>query len=255
MDADVYLVSPETAAISAIYGVLTDGRKTGIDLAKVEDTFFASNDNLIVYPEGSNKENTPLVMGPNIKPFPLNDPMEESIEGTVVLVGQDNITTDDIMPSDAKLLPYRSNIPHLANYCFSTMDAGFASRCKIAKNGVIIAGSNYGQGSSREHAALAPLYLGIKFVIAKSYARIHRSNLINSGILPLVFVNPDDYNDFTLGQDLVINNAIEETGKEKITVVNTETGKKYKTVGHFTQEEYAMLKAGGKINYIKASEG
>lgn len=255
MDADVYLVSPETAAVSAVYGVLTDGRKTDIELGKVEDTFFAPNDNLIVYPEGTNKENTPLVMGPNIKPFPLNDPMGDTMEGTVVLVGKDNITTDDIMPSDSKLLPYRSNIPHLANYCFSTMDEGFASRCKIAKNGVIIAGSNYGQGSSREHAALAPLYLGIKFVIAKSYARIHRSNLINSGILPLVFENPADYEDFTLGQDLAINNVIEETGKEVTTVVNTETGKEYKTVGNFTEEEHAILKAGGKINYLKSQEG
>ncbi len=252
-DAYVYLVSPETAAISAIKGVLTDGRKTSIVLPEIEDTTFTPNDNLIVYPDGFNKENTPVVMGPNIKPFPLNEPMGDIMEGTVVLVGQDNITTDDIMPSDSRLLPYRSNIPHLANYCFSTMDEGFAARCKIAKNGVIIAGSNYGQGSSREHAALAPLYLGIKFVIAKSYARIHRSNLINSGILPLVFENPNDYDDFTMGQNLVIKNPSEEIEKEEIAVLNVETGKAYKTTGNFTEEEKAILKAGGKINYIKAN--
>lgn len=252
-DALVYLVSPETAAISAIEGVLTDGRKTGYDLPKIMDTDFEKNDNYIVYPKDSNKQNTPLKMGPNIKPFPLNKPMEDRIEGSVVLVAEDNITTDDIMPSNAKLLPYRSNIPHLSNYCFSTIDEGFSSRCQIAENGIIIAGANYGQGSSREHAALAPLYLGIRFVIAKSFARIHRSNLINSGILPLVFENPEDYDDFELGQMLSIENAKEETTNHKIIVRNMETGKEYETIGNFTAEEQAMLLAGGKINMIRKS--
>jgi aconitate hydratase len=254
-DADVYLVSPETAAISAIEGVLTDGRKTGYDLPKIEDAIFAPNDNYMIYPEGCNKQNTPLVMGPNIKPFPLNKPMEDIIEGSVVLVGEDNITTDDIMPSNAKLLPYRSNIPHLSNYCFSTIDEGFPARCQIAENGIIIAGANYGQGSSREHAALAPLYLGIRFVIAKSYARIHRSNLINSGILPLVFANPEDYDDFSLGQRLRIENAKRETARHTVIVKNLDTGKEYETIGNFTSEEYAMLLAGGKINMIKGATG
>jgi len=253
-DADVYLVSPETAAISAISGVLTDGRKAGFDLPKVEDTVFEKNDNYMVYPVGCNKENTPLDMGPNIKPFPLNEPMSDEIEGSVVLVGEDNITTDDIMPSNAKLLPYRSNIPHLSNYCFATIDEGFPARCQIAEDGVIIAGANYGQGSSREHAALAPLYLGIRFVIAKSYARIHRANLINSGILPLVFSNPEDYDDFSLGHRLRIENAKEETGKQIVTVKNLDTGKVYETIGNFTAEEHAMLLAGGKINMIKQQE-
>ncbi len=253
-DADVYLVSPETAAISAITGVLTDGRKAGFDLPKVEDTVFEKNDNYMVYPVGCNKENTPLDMGPNIKPFPLNEPMSDEIEGSVVLVGEDNITTDDIMPSNAKLLPYRSNIPHLSNYCFATIDEGFPARCQIAEDGVIIAGANYGQGSSREHAALAPLYLGIRFVIAKSYARIHRANLINSGILPLVFSNPEDYDDFSLGHKLRIENAKEETGKQIVTVKNLDTGKVYETIGNFTAEEHAMLLAGGKINMIKKQE-
>ena len=252
-DALVYLVSPETAAVSAIEGVLTDGGKAGYSLPKIEETSFDKNDNFIVYPDGCDKKNTPLALGPNIKPFPLNKPMEDRIEGSVVLVGEDNITTDDIMPSDAKLLPYRSNIPHLSNYCFSTIDQGFSSRCQIAENGVIIAGANYGQGSSREHAALAPLYLGIRFVIAKSYARIHRANLINSGILPLVFADPEDYGDFSLGQRLCIENAKKETGNHQILVKDLETGKEYKTVGNFTPEEYAMLIAGGKINMIKES--
>ncbi len=254
-DADVYLVSPETAAVSAIAGVLTDGRKAGYDLPKAFETFFEKNDNYMIYPAGCNKDNTPLVMGPNIKPFPLNQPMADYIEGSVVLIGEDNITTDDIMPSNAKLLPYRSNIPHLSNFCFATIDEGFSARCQIAEEGVIIAGANYGQGSSREHAALAPLYLGIRFVIAKSYARIHRANLINSGILPLVFANPEDYDDFSLGQRLRIENAKVETGKQIITVKNLDTEKEYEAIGNFTAEEHAMLLAGGKINMIKeASE-
>lgn len=173
------------------------------------------------------------------------------VEGTVVLVGEDNITTDDIMPSDARLLPYRSNIPHLSKFCFSTIDEGFPSRCQIAKNGVIIAGSNYGQGSSREHAALAPLYLGIRFVIAKSYARIHRANLINSGILPLVFANPAEYEDFAIGQELCIKNVRDEIGNSQIIVINVDTKIEYRTIGNFTAEERSILLAGGKINMIK----
>jgi aconitate hydratase len=251
-DADVYLVSPETAAISAIEGVLTDGSKTSHKLPQIAETDFKNNDNYIVYPTGFNKDNTPLSMGPNIKPFPLNKPLGDMVEGIVVLVGDDNITTDDIMPSDAKLLPYRSNIPHLSQYCFSTIDEGFSSRCKIAKDGVIIAGSNYGQGSSREHAALAPLYLGIRFVIAKSFARIHRSNLINSGIIPLVFENPEDYNDFGLDQKLCIEDVRTKIKDGKVTVINKETGKTYSTVGDFTSEELAILAVGGKINFIKS---
>ena len=179
VDADVYLVSPETAAVSAITGVLTDGRTTSISLPAISDEMFEKKEQFMVIPDGTQKKDIPVVMGPNIKPFPLNSQLEDTVEGTVVLVAGNNITTDDIMPSDSKLLPYRSNIPHLSEYCFFTLDEGFPSRCKIAENGVIIGGTNYGQGSSREHAALAPLFLGIRFVIAKSFARIHRSNLIN----------------------------------------------------------------------------
>ena len=224
-------------------------------LPEIEETIFDKNDNYIVYPEGFNKENTPVVMGPNIKPFPLNKPMEDMVEGSVVLVGQDNITTDDIMPSNAKLLPYRSNIPHLSNYCFYTIDEGFPARCKVAENGAIIAGANYGQGSSREHAALVPLYLGIRFVIAKSYARIHRSNLINSGIIPLVFANPEDYDDFSLDHRLRIENARQAVEEDNIIVKNLDTGKEYKIYGNFTPEERAILLAGGKINMIKEAAG
>ena len=207
LDAQVFLVSPETAALSAIKGVLTDGMTSGEELPKIPETDFVPNDNFVVYPEGCNKDNTEVAMGPNIKPFPRNTALPEKVEAKVVLHAGDNITTDDIMPSDSRLLPYRSNIPHLSNYCFEKIDAGFSARCKEAGKCAIVGGENYGQGSSREHAALAPLYLGVKFVLAKSFARIHRSNLINSGILPLVFENPADYDTFELGDELVIENA------------------------------------------------
>jgi aconitate hydratase len=192
-------------------------------------------------------------MGPNIKPFPQNTKLTDTVAGTVVLHAGNNITTDDIMPSDSRLLPYRSNIPYLANYCFEKIDKDFAARCKEAKAGIIVGGENYGQGSSREHAALAPLYLGIKFVLAKSFARIHRSNLINSGILPLVFENPADYDDFKLGQKLAIENAREQVKNPVISVKNIDTGKEYKAKTNFSELETEMILSGGKINQIKSN--
>lgn len=251
LDADVYLVSPETAAISAVTGVLTDGSKSGETLPQISDTDFAFNDHFIVYPEGTNTSNTEVEMGPNIKPFPRNSSLPEQVTATVTLHAGDNITTDDIMPSDSRLLPYRSNIPHLANYCFEKVDQGFAERCKEAKECAIIGGDNYGQGSSREHAALAPLYLGVKFVIAKSFARIHRSNLINSGIMPLVFENPADYDAFHIGDKLVIDNAPEQVKKAVIEVKNLTTGKTHKATPNFSDLEIDMILKGGKINAIK----
>jgi len=251
LDADVYLVSPETAAISAVMGVLTDGSTTGIELPAINPQTFAFNDNFIVYPEDSNKNNTAVEMGPNIKPFPQNTALKDTVTGTVVLYAGNNITTDDIMPSDSRLLPYRSNIPYLANYCFEKIDKDFAARCKEASEGVIIGGENYGQGSSREHAALAPLYLGIKFVLAKSFARIHRSNLINSGILPLVFEIPADYDDFNLWHKLMITNEIEQVKKPMIIIKNTETSREYKVITNFSELEIEMILVGGKINQIK----
>lgn len=250
LDADVYLVSPETAAVSAITGVLTDGAASGFQLPEILPESFNINDNFIVYPEDSNKENTSVEMGPNIQPFPKNTKLADTLSGEVVLHAGDNITTDDIMPSDSRLLPYRSNIPYLANYCFEKIDPDFAARCKEAKKGVIVGGDNYGQGSSREHAALAPLYLGIKFVLAKSFARIHRSNLINSGILPLVFENPSDYDDFKLGQKLVIDDIREQLKNPVLTVKNKDTGKEYKVATNFSELETEMILAGGKINQI-----
>ena len=251
LDAQVFLVSPETAALSAIKGVLTDGMTSGEELPKIPETDFVPNDNFVVYPEGCNKDNTEVAMGPNIKPFPRNTALPERVEAKVVLHAGDNITTDDIMPSDSRLLPYRSNIPHLSNYCFEKIDAGFSARCKEAGKCAIVGGENYGQGSSREHAALAPLYLGVKFVLAKSFARIHRSNLINSGILPLVFENPADYDTFELGDELVIENAPQQATQDTIEVKNLTKGLVYKTKPNFSDLEQTMILKGGKINAIK----
>ena len=251
LDAQVFLVSPETAALSAIKGVLTDGMTSDEELPKIPETDFVPNDNFVVYPEGCNKDNTEVAMGPNIKPFPRNTALPEKVEAKVVLHAGDNITTDDIMPSDSRLLPYRSNIPHLSNYCFEKIDAGFSARCKEAGKCAIVGGENYGQGSSREHAALAPLYLGVKFVLAKSFARIHRSNLINSGILPLVFENPADYDTFELGDELVIENAPQQVTQDTIEVKNLTKGLVYKTKPNFSDLEQTMILKGGKINAIK----
>lgn len=251
LDAQVFLVSPETAALSAIKGVLTDGMTSGEELPKIPETDFVPNDNFVVYPEGCNKDNTEVAMGPNIKPFPRNTALPEKVEAKVVLHAGDNITTDDIMPSDSRLLPYRSNIPHLSNYCFEKIDAGFSARCKEAGKCAIVGGENYGQGSSREHAALAPLYLGVKFVLAKSFARIHRSNLINSGILPLVFENLADYDTFELGDELVIENAPQQVTQDIIEVKNLTKDLVYKTKPNFSDLEQTMILKGGKINAIK----
>ncbi|MFV0517638.1 MAG: aconitate hydratase [Aminipila sp.] len=251
LDANVYLVSPETAAISAVTGVLTDGMTCNVELPEINSVDFNFNDSFIVYPEGTNKVNTPVEMGPNIKPFPRNTALDSKINATVVLHAGNNITTDDIMPSDSRLLPYRSNVPHLANYCFEKIDGNFASRCKEVKSCAIIGGENYGQGSSREHAALAPLYLGVKFVIAKSFARIHRSNLINSGIMPFIFENPADYDDFSIGESLVIENAVEQIQSPTVIIKNLDNGKEYKVVTNFSDQEIKMILCGGKINSIK----
>ncbi|WP_206459518.1 aconitate hydratase [Anaerovorax sp. IOR16] len=250
-DASVYLVSPETAAISAITGHLTDGMTTGAALPEIKAETFHSNDSFMVYPKGENKNDISVAMGPNIKPFPQNTRLKNKISGTIVLKTGNNITTDDIMPSDSRLLPYRSNIPHLSNYCFEKIDPEFPARCKEAKDGIIIGGENYGQGSSREHAALVPLYLGIRFVVAKSFARIHRSNLINSGILPLVFEDPADYKDFELGQELVIENAAVQIKSSTVILKNQSTGKEYTLLAHLSDLEIEMILAGGKISQIK----
>ena len=208
LSAKVYLVSPETAAISAITGVLTDPTEEVIDLNIDMPKEFIIDDSMIIKPaeDGAKVE---IVRGPNIKPFPINKKLGCEVDGKVLIKVEDNITTDHIMPSNSKLLPFRSNIPYLSEFCFNTIDTEFPKRAKEYNGGFIVAGNNYGQGSSREHAALAPLYLGVKAVIAKSFARIHKANLINNGIIPMEFKNEKDYDNISLLDDIQINNIQE----------------------------------------------
>ena len=201
--AQVYLVSPETAAATALNGAFTDPRTLGESVEVAMPERFLIDDSMIVPPASeAEAQNVEVVRGPNIKPFPVNVALPETLSGEVLLTMEDNITTDHIMPSNAKLLPYRSNIPYLSDYCLTPVDAQFPARAKQKGGGFLVAGQNYGQGSSREHAALVPLYLGIKAVLAKSFARIHAANLVNSGILPLVFENEADYGALSLGDEL-----------------------------------------------------
>ena len=203
--AQIYLVSPEVAAASAIAGVLINPMELGdsVDLTVEMPEHFAVNDNMVVPPAPSSAD-VEVVRGPNIQPFPVNVPLAEDVSGVTLIKVEDNITTDHIMPSNAKLLPYRSNIPYLSDYCLAPCDPDFAKRAKENHGGFIVAGSNYGQGSSREHAALVPLYLGVRAVIAKSFARIHMANLINNGILPLTFANAEDYDKIEQGDELLL---------------------------------------------------
>ena len=205
VSADIYLVSPEVAAVSAIEGVITDPRGKMPEFTVEQPECFTINDNLIISPAEAGND-IKIVRGPNIKPFPKSEALGEKVEGKALIKVEDNITTDHIMPSNASLLPYRSNIPHLANFCLAPCDPKFPQSAKDHGGGFIIGGSNYGQGSSREHAALAPLYLGIRGVLAKSFARIHKQNLINNGILPLDVVNDSDYDNIEVLDDLLIEN-------------------------------------------------
>jgi len=254
LDADVYLVSPETAAISAVTGRLTDGMSEaealGIDLPAVDvPAHFEKNESFVILPP---EDGIPDVeMGPNIKPFPRGEALEGDLVAEIILVAGDNITTDDIMPSDSRLLPYRSNIPYLANYCFEKIDAEFAGRAAQKKGGFIVGGENYGQGSSREHAALVPLYLGVRAVLAKSFARIHRANLINSGILPLVFENPEDCLKLKLGNLLRFDSIRTQLDNGAIIATEDPAGPAIRFLNNFSESEKEMLLAGGKINALR----
>lgn len=253
--ASVYLVSPETAAASAIAGVFTSPlslpQSKLAELCIKMPEVFEVNDNMVVAPaeDGAQVE---VVRGPNIKPFPINQAMPEEIGGEVLLKMEDNITTDHIMPSNAKLLPYRSNIPYLSDYCLSPVDASFPARAKEKNGGFLVAGQNYGQGSSREHAALVPLHLGIKGVIAKSFARIHMSNLINSGILPLVFANEADYDKISQGDALCIERARQKTrGEEPFVLCNLTKGETYEVKLEVSERLREILLAGGLLNHTR----
>ena len=253
MSADVYLVSPEVAAASAVFGEITDPRKLGAAPHVDMPQSFKINDNLVIPPaeDGSKVE---VVRGPNIKPFPINKPLAEEISGSVLLKMGDNITTDHIMPSNAKLLPYRSNIPHLSDYCLVPVDETFPKRAKEQGGGFLVGGHNYGQGSSREHAALVPLYLGIKGVVAKSFARIHMANLINSGILPLTFVDERDYDNIQAGDRLVIRDSINQLKSGIIRIYNQQKDIYIDTKLDVSERLINVLIAGGLLNFTKENK-
>ena len=252
-DAQVYLVSPETAAASAITGVFTDPTTFGVAPKVQMPTAFKINDNLIEMPIEAEKMNEVVVeRGPNIKPIPVGKSPDEDLSCELILKVGDDITTDHIMPAGTKVLPYRSNVPKLSEFCFTVCDKDFPERAKAKGGGVILGGANYGQGSSREHAALVPLYLGIKAVIAKSFARIHVANLINFGIVPMTLVNPDDYDKFNEGDELFIQGFKEAVvGSEEAVLVNKTTGATAKLCLQFTARQREMLLAGGCLNYTK----
>lgn len=248
--AMIYLVSPEIAAASALKGYITDPREIGDSIEiKMPDKFLIK-DNMIVGPSETGND-IKVVRGPNIKPFPKAKPCENTVPGVVLTKVGDNITTDHIMPSNAKLLPYRSNIPHLAEYCLTPCDEYFPKKAKENGGGFIVAGVNYGQGSSREHAALAPLYLGVKAVFAKSFARIHMANLINNGIMALVFADESDYEKIDPLDKLVIENALDQIKNDTVVVKNETKDEEYKMMFNVTERQRDMIKFGGLLNMMK----
>ncbi len=253
-DAGVYLVSPEVAAVSALTGVLTSPTEYLGDMPKIQlPTEFLINDNMVEAPASvEDAKNVEILRGPNIKPFPTTTLLEDSISAPCALKVGDNITTDHIMPAGAKILPLRSNIPAISMYCFTVCDKEFPERALKLGKSVIVGGSNYGQGSSREHAALAPLYLGVKAVIVKSFARIHRSNLINAGILPLTFANEADYDLISQGDKLVMSDVksciINGTN---VTIKNVTTGKEIIALCELSGRAKDIILAGGLLNYTR----
>ncbi len=252
-DAQVYLVSPETAAASAVAGVFTDPTTLGKAPKIQMPTAFKINDNLIEMPASVEEMGDVTVQrGPNIKPIPVGKAPAKDLSCELILKVGDDITTDHIMPAGTKVLPYRSNVPKLSEFCFTVCDKDFPERAKAKGGGIIVGGANYGQGSSREHAALVPLYLGIKAVVAKSFARIHVANLINFGIVPMTFVNADDYELFAEGDGLQIDGFAEAVaGKDEVTLKNTKTGATAQLKLTLTARQREMLMAGGCLNYTK----
>lgn len=250
LSGQIYIVSPETAAVSAIRGYLTDPREMDVDIKVDMPQRFIIDDSMIIKPAKTNAE-VEVVRGPNIKPFPINKELENKINGKVLIKVDDNITTDHIMPSNSKLLPFRSNIPYLSEFCFNTIDKEFPKRAKEFNGGFIVAGENYGQGSSREHAALAPLYLGVKAVIAKSFARIHKANLINNGIIPFEFKNPLDYENMDLTDELEIEDVKNKLKSGVLNIKNITKNIEVELIAKLTLKEMDVIKSGGRLNYVK----
>lgn len=249
LSANLCLVSPETAAASAIKGVIADPREADFALPS-EPQAFLVDDSMIYAPEREHPESVEVVQGPNIRPLPENTPLAAAIEKEVVIKVGDNITTDHIMPAGAKVLPYRSNIEKISEFVFRDVQEGFKAHCQKAGGGIIVAGENYGQGSSREHAALAPMYLGIKAVLAKSFARIHAANLVNFGIVPLLFDEAADYESIAEGDVLFLDfSALAPDAP--VRVENRTKKTSFSTHHALSALDIEMLKAGGKLNYIK----
>ena len=252
-DGQIYLVSPEVAAVSALTGVLTDPRTLGEMPEFKLPEVFTVNDNMVVPPvKAEDMDSVEVLRGPNIKPFPVSEALADNLDAKCSLKVGDNITTDHIMPAGAKILPLRSNIPKISEYCFAVCDEKFHDRALELKKSIIVGGSNYGQGSSREHAALAPLYLGVKAVIVKSFARIHMANLINAGIVPLTFVNEDDYDKIGQLDELKIDNLKEAViNADTVKVTDVTAGFDFDVKLDFSQRQRDMLVAGGLLNYTK----
>ena len=251
-DAKVYLVSPETAVAAALTGEITDPILLGeMPEIKMPDAFRIDDSAIIAPAAPEEAKSLEILRGPNIKKFPESYPQEDSITAELILKVEDNITTDHIMPAGAKILPYRSNIPFLSQFCFGVCDKTFPERAKAAGKSIIVGGANYGQGSSREHAALVPLYLGVRVVITKSFARIHVANLINAGIMPLTFANADDYDKVSQGDMLSISNVWAGMDSGKMTLKNETTGEEIPLVCAFSERQKAILKAGSLLAYTK----